>query len=668
MPTLTSCDREFIALLREAAAPPPLTRREWIERHVVIPDGPMRGERFRFETLPFTRLLIDELDRAVWPEQFVTGPSQSGKTLIAHVLPILYVACELRRNPVIAVPDMRMAQNKWLVDFEPVLAASPTLRALLPTNGPGSRGGTIHDVVRLTNCAILKFMTAGGDDTARAGYTADGGIFVTEAARFSFAGEHSVEADPLEQLRARMAALPRRERRLLAEGTLTVPEELPWRARAESTRSQIVTPCPHCREWVAPEREHLVGWHAARTELEAAELACWSCPACGFVLSESERRDMNRAAKLLHAGQSIDRRGRVSGETPATERLWFRWSAFHNLLLTASDFAPDEWRAARLEKDSAEHEAAEKKAAQFVWSTPYSPPAVVIEGLVAGDVSRRASDLPKGDLPADTQWLAIGTDCGMYRLHWVAVAFRANRSAHVCDYETITVLERGEAESAVERREAVEVKMHAALTTLRERCVIGWSCGGRRLAPHRVLIDAGWLTDTIHAWCRAAGDPFLPSLGRGTGQRAGHSYSHPSKKTMEVRELGDNYHVRRHPKHRTLQIVMASDPWKSAVHRALRVTAEQPGSLSLFRDQQHGHKTFESHLLAERLARKIHPRHGPIDQWENPAGRANHYFDALYAAFVGGHHAGFRLVSTPPSELAVAMAVAGHGPTWTPPR
>ena len=124
-------DRELAASLRAAQSRPPRTRAQIYAEELYIPDGPFKGERFRFDRQPFTRLLVDELDADRWPEVFVCGPSQSGKTLIAHVAPIVFVLAGLRRNAVVGVPDLKMTADKWSVDFRPVFLASPSLRALL---------------------------------------------------------------------------------------------------------------------------------------------------------------------------------------------------------------------------------------------------------------------------------------------------------------------------------------------------------------------------------------------------------------------------------------------------------------------------------------------------------------------------------------------------------
>jgi hypothetical protein len=92
---------------------------------------------------------------------------------------------------------------------------------------------------------------------------------------------------------------------------------------------------------------------------------------------------------------------------------------------------------------------------------------------------------------------------------------------------------------------------------------------------------------------------------------------------------------------------MSSDHWKSEVHRALKVGDDMPGSLTLFLDQQTDHKTYERHLLAERLTYKDGGRHGQVEAFESDNGKPNHYFDATYGAMVAIHHAGWRVIAAP---------------------
>lgn len=643
------------------------TLRQWVEAEVVIPDGPFKGERFKTSRQPFTGLLFDAIDSGRWSEVFVCGPSQTGKTLAAHVLPALYTVDELRKNFAVAVPDMRMAQNKWEIDFLPTVLASPSLSTLRPIRGPGSKGGAIKDTVTFQNAVVMKFMTAGGDDTQRAGFTAEGGVFVTEAARFSAAGENSQEADPLDQLRARMQAVPRRLRRLVVEGTATIEAELPYSARELSTKSRIVLPCPKCGAWVTPEREHLRGWQGSANELEAAEKAYFACPSCSQAWSEADRRSANLAGQLLHAGQTIDERGEIHGDPPQTERLWFRWSMANNLLLSAGDIAVDEWKASQLEKESEAGISAEKKLSQFVWALPYVPTSLGIEPLNSHRVARRQAQYSRGSCPEDTKYITVGVDLGKYFGHFVVIAWRASGRAHVVDYGIFDVPSKRNADDP--NGFDVKVAVFKALRDLHDRFENqGWTVMGRGevMLADKVLVDCNWETDAVQEFMRSvnggvakSSDVWVCCQGQGVGQHERRKYTHPSKSGGTVIYIGQRYFVTRFAKERVHVVQLDTDHWKSWIHDRLRGKEGERGSLELFAASEKEHNTYTKHLTNEQLEEKPVPGFGVVHVWMNKAQKPNHFFDATSYACVAGHMCGFRVLAEAehepaPSERPVA--------------
>lgn len=645
-------DRMICRALEDARVRPIRKLRAWAEEEIVIPAGQYKGERFKIRRQPFAGLLFDEIDSGLWPETFICGPSQTGKTLLAHVIPTIYVAAEHRRNVVLAAPDMRIAGNKWEIDYRPVLDASPTLRELVPVTGPGSRGGAIKDNVRLNNGAVIKWMTAGGDDTQRASFTAEGGVFVTEAARFSTSGETSVESDPLDQLRARMQSMPRKKRRLIVEGTATIELELPYSARAQSSQSRIVLPCPHCGAWVTLEREHLLGWQDAPSELAAAERAYYACPACAEAWTEEERAAANREGKLLHLGQSIDQHGNITGERPPTERLWFRWTMGNNLLLAAGDVAVDEWKAAQLPEDSEERENAERKLNQFVWARPYVPKSLDSEPLSSHRVARQQTELPMGLAPHDTEWITVGVDLGKYFGHYVVVAWRPGGLCQVIAYGVFDVPTKNQ-----EREDGFDEKVAVgkALSKLREDFEsIGWTRhgSGEVLLPDRVLIDTGYLGDVVKGWCRRvssdgqfarANETYVACRGCGTGQHANRKYQHPSRRGTTVLAIGEQYYVSREMADRCHLIEVHANHWKSWVHGRLRAPRGQTGCMSLFAAPEKHHGTFAKHLTNETVSLKPVKGAGVVLAWENKSRKPNHYFDALVYACVAAAQLGWRI-------------------------
>jgi phage terminase large subunit GpA-like protein len=588
--------------------------------------------------------LLDEIDSGRWLEILIAGPSQSGKTLSGFVLPAVYHVAELAELYVLGIPDMRMANNKWKVDIEPVFRASPALERLLPDSGPGSRGGEVKDSITLKNGAMLKFMTAGGDDTSKAGFTARC-VGVTEAARFSAVGESSVEADPLRQLRARQRSFDRDRRRLYVEGTVTIAEELPWNLREHSTQSRLLVPCPHCAVWVLPGRGELHGWQDARSELEAAEKASFFCPECGQAIEEAERRAAVRACKLVHAGQQIDPRGVITGEPPETTRLWFQWHAFHNLFVSTGDYGAEEWLAAQIPEETAERENAEKMLCQFVHSIPYQPPLLADAPLDARAVRSRTDAFPRGLLPDDTTHFTIGVDCGKWTSWWLALAFRASKQLHVVAYGALDVV-------TDEHRQDVNIALLNSLRAFRETIDVGWPQAGastNRL-PDAVWIDSGWLPKVIFAFTRESGSRYLASLGRGASQLDKYRYIHPKKLTNEVRKLGDQWHLRRNQGEKAFQVTFNADFYKQFVHERLSTAPGAPGAMSVSQAPANEHIKLSKHFTSESLRREFVPGKGLKEYWHKEG--ANHLLDCAAEACAAGDYSGFRLVDGDAPALA----------------
>src|SRR5690554_7225306 len=91
-------------MLSRCRVPKLRTMREFAESEVVIPDGPFEGRRFNCDRQPFTRLLYDAIDSGDYNRFFITGPTQSGKSLSAWVVPIMYHLFEVGETVIAAVP------------------------------------------------------------------------------------------------------------------------------------------------------------------------------------------------------------------------------------------------------------------------------------------------------------------------------------------------------------------------------------------------------------------------------------------------------------------------------------------------------------------------------------------------------------------------------------
>ena len=624
---------ELAARLRESLLPSRLPLLlEWAQEHLVIPDGPRRGELFDPDVQPFSRIFLSAVDSGQYERIVATGPTQTGKTLICYVLPVLYHLFAVGETVVAGLPTIDMADDKWSQDFLPVIEASPTLQRLLPTIGPGSRSGKVNTKVRFRNGATLRFMSGGGSDKTRAGFTARV-LAVTEVDGLDQSSETSVEADKIKQLEARQRAFLKTGIRTYLECTVSTTTGRIWQEYLEGTQSRIARPCPHCGKWVTPEREHLLGWQDTENELDARQNATWSCPSCAAPWSEQERYAANLRGVLVHRGQEITSDGEVTGPAPPTRSLGFRWTAIDNHFAAAGDVAADEWAATR------EHDAenAEKELRQFVHCIPHDPPEVDLQPLDPDAVLQRQTALKRGVLPAGCIGVTIGIDTGKRLLHWTAIAWLASGRGFVIEYGSQTVLSD---------KLGTQQGLSSALRTLKTYFDRGWqSLDGQRLFPSQVWIDSGYHEhqSAVYAFCgevskglQSGASCYRPSKGYGEGQRLTGRYFAPKKKTTDVRLIANQYHLTWVPRARVMLVHVSSDHWKSALHQKLALPLDAETSLSLYETADAAeHREFVDHLTAERQIEKLNSARIPVITWERIR-RQNHFLDAAYAAVAAG--------------------------------
>lgn len=526
---------------------------------------------------------------------------------------------------------MQMAQDKWTEDLLPAIEAS-RYRELLPLTGEGSRGGQVKRAIRFRNDVSMRFMTAGGGDKQRAGYTSRV-LAITETDGMDEAGTASREADAIEQLEGRTRAYGA-SKRVYLECTASIERGRIWQEITHGTDSRIYRPCPYCGQYVSPEREHLVGWQDAESELQAADKAHWECSECQHPWTEDDRRSAAAAAVLVHRGQKVLPSGHVVGDLPPTKTLGFRWSAIDNPFAATADLGAEEWRARR----SADPENAEKKQRQFVWCLPYEPPEVELTPLAAEDVQARAAGLKKGMVPDDCVGIAVGIDTGKRMLHWEAKAIRRMGGAAVIEYGAQPV----EAD-----RHGVAQALVDALRQLRGYFTDGWkSESGASWRPTQVWIDSGYHehTDAVYQFCGEANqglqvgaEIYRPSKGYGEGQFRMSRYIAPKATGAEVRYIGAQYHFSWIRRVRTILVHVNADHWKSDFHQRLAMPPEEPTAISLYQAASSAeHLAYSQQVTAERQIEKWVPGRGTVAVWERVE-RSNHYLDAGYLATAAGH-------------------------------
>lgn len=612
---------------KTATAPKIRTIREFAEAEIVLPNGPFAGEYFSCDRQPYSRLWFEAIELGTWNRFFATGPSQTGKTMSCFIIPLLFHLFEIGETVICGVPSMDMAGDKWREDIKPAIEAS-RYRDLLPTSGQGSKGGMV-EAVQFKHGPTLRFMSGGGGDKKRAGYTSRV-LVITEVDGMDEAGLSSREADKITQLEARTRAFGKRKR-IYGECTVSIEQGRTWQEYTKGTASRIFLQCPHCLHHVHPTRESLQGWQDAATEVEAEAGAGIYCPDCGESWSESDRRKANDASRLVHRGQEIGNDGAIVGELPQTNTLGFRWDAINNLFVPAAEIGAEEWKAKR----AADEDNAEKEMRQFVWALPHEPNAMDAVPLDAAAIINRKLPNAKGTVPDKTELITVGIDVGKWLIHWCAVAWRKDGSL-------INVFDYGRQEVPSQQL-GPERAVLQALRELREIFAAGWPQGEVQKTPNAAWVDSGYLTDVIYNFATESGSPWMAADGYGSAQDRKQFYSKPKTTGATVRHIGEGYHFAYQPQARVLLAEVNADQWKSWSHERLTSPLDKPGALTLFNAPSMDHLSFAKHLTAEKQVEEFIAGKGLVKKWIREK-RNNHWFDCLYNACAAGHACGVRLV------------------------
>ena len=609
--------------------------RQFAETEIIIPDGPFKGRRFSTARQPYSRLWFDLVDSGKWQRHFATGPTQSGKTLSCFCVPIMYHLFEIEETVICGIPSMDIAGDKWREDLLPAIEAS-RYRDLLPRRGAGSRGGGNIESVKFQNGATLKFMSGGGDDKKRAAFTSRV-VVVTETDGMDVSNTGSREADPITQMEARTMSFGSRKK-IYAECTVSIEQGRTWTEYNAGTATRILLRCPHCLEFVRPEREHLIGWTEAETETQARNLARYSCPQCSQPWSEQDRKTAHADAVCLHRGQEL-REGVVSGPDPETDTLGFRWSAVNNFFQTAGDVGAKEWKAPRSEDE----ENAEKELQQFYWAIPHKATLQEVTPLDSAGILARVAPMARGVIPPWTKHLAVGIDVGQYLLHWSAVAWASDATCHIVDYGVWEVPSR---ELGIER--GLLVALHGLNQELTNRF--------QSREPDSYWVDAGWKQFVVCNFVKELGphSKFRPTKGFGTTQYQAQNqkkYADPREGNRNIRYVGERDHIAWLDTERCNIVEIDVDHWKSFIHSRLSCSKDKVGAMSLFREtDQKEHFRFAKHLTAERQVSEFVQGKGLVTRWE-PIRDANHWLDATTLTAPAAHLGGVRLYGETPKPV-----------------
>jgi phage terminase large subunit GpA-like protein len=598
---------------------------QFAEQEIIIPNGPFSGQYFNVQTQPFVRLYFGAIESRKYQRFAVVGPTQSGKTLCASVIPTLYQLFECADDVVFGAPTIDLAKDKWTKDFAPVIRHTRYAH-LMPTKGTGARGGTPTGI-NFLNGASLRFMTGGSSDKGVAGYTARV-IAITEVDGMDDAMSTSREADRISQLEVRGDAFGL-SKRVYLECTASIPDGRIWREYKEGSHCVIEKPCPYCGAWVTPEREHIRGWRDCASERAVVDAAYFVCPACDHPLTATDRVDMNHAC-----------RARVDNHDSLT--FSFSWNAFDNLFWTPGEVGLDEWRAAH--RPEHERDNAEKVQHQFKWAMPYESKIDDLEEVIELNLADAVYVYKRGVVPEWADILTFGADVHAKLLYWSLVAWKLDGTCHVADYGKIENPHKDHGQEEAVRLGLVD------LNTLAQT---SWPQNNKS-QPKKLnggLVDARWLPDVVVG---VVAPPLFPVQGFSAFanfKKFRGRYSKPKLTNDIVKQIGDGWHKERRKTEkgtRYVGFVVDSDDAKSFVHRRLATPQGQPGAMTFFQNTEpDGHKEFLDHLTSERqvLKKGIIIWVEAVDPVTGQKRTQNHWLDCMGYAAMAARAAGVKVVT-----------------------
>ena len=622
-----------------AKAPKVRTIREFAEQEIIIAgNGRYRGFKFSLSRQPHVRLWFDAISSGQFRRYVMTGPSQSGKSLIGFVIIAMYYLFEMGETVILGLPTMEMASDKWKKDIEPAIRLSK-YRKLLPTRGTGSRGGKFESVT-FKNGATLKFMSGGGDDKKRSSYDARI-LIVTETDGLDTPGDSSREADPLQQLEARTASFGD-DARIFLECTVSEETGRTWKEIKAGTDSRIALKCPHCCKLSTPGRESLIGWQGAEDEVSAYEQSAYYCDLCGEKWNEEERRVAHVEAKLVHKGQEVTDVGEIVGAAPRTFTLGYRYSAVNNLLVTAGNIGSKEWRASK--SDNQEND--ERALCQFVWAVPPKPSKVSLVDLDVEKLAERMQQPGRGFVPSDCNTVTVGMDIGKDVCHWAAIAWRSQAIGQVIDYGVVETTARYIGE---------DQGIALAVRQVADMAEAGWMRGTEQIPASLVFVDSGYNSEVVYECCKAHPLLTFPSKGFSSSE-----YSRPTSVGRGTVSIGKGYHVQRlHSSGGVRLVEFDADYWKTRLHEGYQCVPTSPGAITLFHSvEKNTHFSFAKHQTAEKKEQSFDGRKGEVVRWVKVS-RNNHWLDATVLAMVAGCHAGVKLNDNENDKPAAVAPVSG---------
>lgn len=261
--------------LRSLIPPPRLRLSDWIEAHVILPEG-VSAQPGPVRLWPFQREIADAIGDPFLERVTLVKPVRVGFTTLLTSAIASFVAND--PAPILALLPAEADCRDYVVsDIEPTFAASPVVADALGQDREEGERNTL--LSRRFPGGSLKVVAARAPRNLRRHNVRV--LFIDEADGM----EATQEGSPILLAEKRTLSFPDRK---IVLGSTPVHEETSHvlRAYAQSDARIFEVPCPECATFAE------ITWDAIRWPEGCPEYAAWCCPACGVVTEEQKKPAM----------------------------------------------------------------------------------------------------------------------------------------------------------------------------------------------------------------------------------------------------------------------------------------------------------------------------------------------------------------------------------------
>lgn len=390
---------------RVFARRPEISVSQWAAEHVVMPDGPFSGARYRRDVNPYLVGIMDTWGRREVREIIVCGAPQIGKTALLDVC-LCYSIAHRPGPRMLAMPDDETVARILDAKLLPMMKRTRPVRELLARAKAGRisfRDGT------------SLYLTSAASSSQRASISVQD-LFLDEEALYA---GFTVKGDPVLDLLERIRSYAWKAKVLriskpVGDETTSIWADL---AGMDEIRHYHVA-CPSCGAMQEMLPEHIVteGGVKDPVRIRREKLGRYRCAHCHWHWNDAARD------RAVGKGEWI-----ATDPVTAPARVGFYLPAYLSAMVSLSEVA-----ARRIECEQSDEAKVHQAYANGILAQPYKP--VLAKTSVEKVMELVDKDLPPQTIPEGYQAVTIGVDMQKRGFWYVVCAWTGKLDCAIIDY------------------------------------------------------------------------------------------------------------------------------------------------------------------------------------------------------------------------------------------